>query len=52
MFGVAYKSDAAWNDTHWKVPEFDKLLPLFEDGAAVSLGVPSVEERVDRFVGA
>jgi glutamyl-tRNA synthetase len=33
-------------------PEFDKLLPLFEDGAAVSLGVPSVEERVDRFVGA
>ncbi len=26
MFGVAYKSDAAWNDTHWKVPEFDKLL--------------------------
>ncbi len=26
MFGVAYKSDAPWNDTHWKVPEFDKLL--------------------------
>jgi peptide/nickel transport system substrate-binding protein len=26
MFGVAYASDAPWNDTHWKVPEFDKLL--------------------------
>jgi peptide/nickel transport system substrate-binding protein len=26
MFGVAYKSDAPWNDTHWKVPAFDKLL--------------------------
>jgi peptide/nickel transport system substrate-binding protein len=26
MFGVAYKSDAPWNDTHWKRPEFDKLL--------------------------
>lgn len=26
MMGVAYKSDAAWNDTHWKMPAFDKLL--------------------------
>jgi peptide/nickel transport system substrate-binding protein len=26
MMGVAYKSDAPWNDTHWKVPAFDKLL--------------------------
>jgi peptide/nickel transport system substrate-binding protein len=26
MFGVAYKSDAPWNDTHWRVPAFDKLL--------------------------
>jgi len=26
MFTVAYKSDAAWNDTHWKVPHFDELL--------------------------
>jgi peptide/nickel transport system substrate-binding protein len=26
MLGVAYKSDAPWNDTHWKVPKFDKLL--------------------------
>jgi peptide/nickel transport system substrate-binding protein len=26
MFGVAYKSDAPWNDTHWRVPKFDGLL--------------------------
>ncbi|MFO1038973.1 MAG: ABC transporter substrate-binding protein [Geminicoccaceae bacterium] len=26
MFSTAYKSDAAWNDTFWKRPEFDKLL--------------------------
>ena len=26
MFGIAYKSDAPWNDTHWRVPAFDKLL--------------------------
>jgi glutamyl-tRNA synthetase/nondiscriminating glutamyl-tRNA synthetase len=36
-------------------PEFDKLIPLMEDGAALSgnggLGVPSVRERIERFVG-
>jgi peptide/nickel transport system substrate-binding protein len=26
MFAVAYQSDAPWNDTHWRVPAFDKLL--------------------------
>jgi peptide/nickel transport system substrate-binding protein len=26
MLGVAYKSDAPWNDTHWKNEQFDKLL--------------------------
>jgi peptide/nickel transport system substrate-binding protein len=26
MLAVGYKSDAPWNDSHWKVPEFDKLL--------------------------
>ncbi len=26
MLSVAFKSDAAWNDTHWKQPKFDKLL--------------------------
>lgn len=32
-------------------PEFDKLLPLIERGAALGLGVPSVRERVEKFVG-
>jgi len=26
MLTIAYKSDAAWNDTHWREPSFDKLL--------------------------
>ena len=26
MLTLAYKSNAPWNDTFWKVPEFDKLL--------------------------
>lgn len=26
MLGVACKSDAVWNETHWKVPHFDELL--------------------------
>jgi peptide/nickel transport system substrate-binding protein len=26
MYSVAYKSDADWNDTRWKRPEFDALL--------------------------
>jgi peptide/nickel transport system substrate-binding protein len=26
MFTIAYKSDAAWNETGWKVPAFDTLL--------------------------
>jgi peptide/nickel transport system substrate-binding protein len=26
MLTIAYKSDAPWNDTFWKVPAFDKLL--------------------------
>jgi peptide/nickel transport system substrate-binding protein len=26
MYAVAYKSDADWNDTNWRRPEFDKLL--------------------------
>ncbi len=32
-------------------PEFDKLLPLIEDGATLGLGIPGVGERVERFVG-
>ncbi|HWK44557.1 MAG TPA: ABC transporter substrate-binding protein [Stellaceae bacterium] len=26
MLSVAFKSDAPWNETHWKRPDFDKLL--------------------------
>ena len=32
-------------------PEFDKLLPLIEEGAALGLRIPSVRERIERFVG-
>lgn len=32
-------------------PDFDKLLPLIEEGAALRLGIPSVHERIKRFVG-
>jgi glutamyl/glutaminyl-tRNA synthetase len=32
-------------------PEFDKLLPLIEDGAALSLA-PGVRQRIEQFVGA
>jgi glutamyl-tRNA synthetase len=33
-------------------PEFDKLIPLIEEGAALGLGIPSVRERIERFLGA
>jgi glutamyl/glutaminyl-tRNA synthetase len=32
-------------------PEFDKLIPLIEEGAALQLGIPSVCERLELFVG-
>jgi nondiscriminating glutamyl-tRNA synthetase len=32
-------------------PEFDKLIPLIEDGATLGLGIPSVRERIEQFVG-
>ena len=32
-------------------PDFDKLLPLIEEGSTLGLGVPSVQERIERFVG-
>lgn len=31
-------------------PEFDKLLPIIEDGAALGLGILSVRERVEAFL--
>ena len=46
-----YPVRIALTGTHSR-SEFDNLLPLFEDASAVSLGIPSVEERVDRFVSA
>jgi glutamyl-tRNA synthetase len=32
-------------------PEFDKIIPLIEEGAALGIGIPSVCQRVLRFVG-
>ena len=32
-------------------PEFDKLIPLIEEGALLNLGIPSVQDRVEQFVG-
>jgi nondiscriminating glutamyl-tRNA synthetase len=32
-------------------PEFDKLLPIIEEGAELGLGIPSVRDRIERFVG-
>jgi glutamyl/glutaminyl-tRNA synthetase len=32
-------------------PVFDKLLPIIEDGARLGLPVPSVRQRIERFVG-
>jgi nondiscriminating glutamyl-tRNA synthetase len=32
-------------------PDFDKLLPLIEKGAALGLEIPTVRERIERFVG-
>jgi nondiscriminating glutamyl-tRNA synthetase len=32
-------------------PDFDKLIPLIEQGAALNLGIPGVRERLDSFIG-
>jgi glutamyl-tRNA synthetase/nondiscriminating glutamyl-tRNA synthetase len=32
-------------------PEFDKLIPLIEQGATLGLGIPSVRDRIEQFVG-
>jgi nondiscriminating glutamyl-tRNA synthetase len=32
-------------------PDFDKLLPVIEDGGCLNLGIPCVRERIERFVG-
>jgi hypothetical protein len=32
-------------------PEFDQRIPVSEDGVAHGLGIPSIRERIERFVG-
>jgi nondiscriminating glutamyl-tRNA synthetase len=32
-------------------PDFDKILPLIEEGSTLGLGIPDVHERVECFVG-
>jgi nondiscriminating glutamyl-tRNA synthetase len=32
-------------------PDFEKLIPLIEQGAALNLGIPSVRQRFDAFIG-
>ena len=32
-------------------PDFDRLIPLIEEGAALGLGIPGVRERIENFVG-
>ena len=36
---------------HHSGPDFDKLLPLIEEGSKLGLDIPNVHERVERFVG-
>jgi hypothetical protein len=33
-------------------PDFDKLISLIEEGAVPGIGIPSVRDCFDRFVGA
>ncbi len=32
-------------------PDFDKLIPVLEQGAELKLGIPSVRERLEQFIG-
>ena len=32
-------------------PDFDKLVPLIEQGVDLNLGIPSVRQRLDAFIG-
>jgi glutamyl-tRNA synthetase len=33
-------------------PDFDKVIPLIEGGAALGLAIPTVRQRIDQFMGA
>ncbi|HVZ82177.1 MAG TPA: glutamate--tRNA ligase, partial [Terracidiphilus sp.] len=45
-----YPARIALTGTH-AGPEFDRLIPLIEGGAALDIGVPGIRERVEKFVG-
>lgn len=32
-------------------PDFEKLIPVIEQGAALNLGIPGVRQRLDQFIG-
>jgi glutamyl/glutaminyl-tRNA synthetase len=32
-------------------PDFDKIIPLIEEGTALALGITGVRERIELFVG-
>lgn len=32
-------------------PDFDKLIPIIEQGAELNLGIPGVRQRLDQFIG-
>jgi glutamyl/glutaminyl-tRNA synthetase len=32
-------------------PEFDKVIPLIEEGAAMGIAIPTVLDRVEQFAG-
>jgi len=32
-------------------PEFDKVIPLIEEGAAMGLAIPTVHDRIHQFLG-
>jgi glutamyl/glutaminyl-tRNA synthetase len=32
-------------------PEFDKVIPLIEDGAMMGLPIPTIHDRIEQFVG-
>ena len=36
---------------HHSGPDFDKIIPLIEEGAALGLAIPSVPQRIYQFVG-
>ena len=31
--------------------EFDKIIPLIEEGAAMGIAIPTVHDRIEQFVG-